>query len=380
MKNFCGYFQQGICSSCDLMKVDYHAQLQMKERLLSDSLQDFSPLCLPSVSSQEFAFRNKAKFVVTGTIEKPVIGLWGDKELDQGRELLDCPLHLNEINQMLPAIKQFIMEARLAPYNISAKKGELKGIILFYSPSAGESYLRFIMRSKEAVSRIIKHHRSLINAFPHLKVISVNIQPVPHALLEGEEEVFITEATSISHKLGLVEMRLGPRAFVQTNQAVAEKLYGMAASWVHELKAKTFLELFCGQGAFSFFSAPFIEKGLGIEINPDAVKEANLTAQKNNLFHLKFISADAGKVADEMRSFNPELLLVNPPRRGLADACELILNQRPHYIIYSSCSHESLAQDLKKLGANYLPKKIQLFDMFPQTRHFETLVLLERKN
>lgn len=379
MKNFCAYFQQGICHSCDLMEMDYHDQLRHKEKLLMDSLKDFSTTYLKSVGSREFAFRNKAKFVVTGSLDAPIIGLAGDKELDNGRELLSCPLHLDEINQSLPAIKKFIMDAKLIPYNISSKKGELKGLILFYSQETKESYLRFIMRSKEAITRIQKHHQALLNEIPHLKLISVNIQPVPHALLEGEEEVFITATTSIRHQLGPVEMKLGPRAFVQTNQEVAQSLYATAANWVKELKVKTFLELFCGQGAFSFFSAPYIEKGLGIEINPDAVIQANLTAEKQNFTHLIFKSADAGKVADELKSFQPELLLVNPPRRGLADAVQLILNQRPQHLIYSSCSHESLSLDLKQLSAVYEVRRVQVFDMFPQTRHFETLVLLERK-
>ncbi|WP_408097945.1 23S rRNA (uracil(1939)-C(5))-methyltransferase RlmD [Peredibacter sp. HCB2-198] len=380
MKNICGYFQQGICHSCDLMEVDYRDQLQLKEKLLSESLKDFSSSLLPSVASQEFSFRNKAKFVVTGTMENPVIGLWGEKDLDSGRELLHCPLHLDEINQALPAIKKFITDAKLVPYNIEAKRGELKGIILFYSPSSKESYLRFIMRSKEAVSRITKHHLALLKEVPHLKSISVNIQPVPHALLEGEEEVFITETTSVTHRLGSVDMKLGPRAFVQTNQAVAEKLYATAANWVEESGSKRFLELFCGQGAFSFFVAPYIEEGLGIEINADAVLQANLTAAKQNLSHLKFKSADAGKVSDELKAFDPEVILVNPPRRGLADATDLIINQRPEHLIYSSCNYETLAQDLRKLSLHYSVKRVQLFDMFPQTRHFETLVLLELKN
>ncbi|WPU64972.1 23S rRNA (uracil(1939)-C(5))-methyltransferase RlmD [Peredibacter starrii] len=379
MKNICGYFQQGICRSCDLMEVDYRDQLQMKEKLLSESLNDFSVSLLPSVASQEFSFRNKAKFVVTGTMENPVIGLWGEKNLDSGRELLNCPLHLDEINQALPAIKKFITEAKLVPYNIEAKKGELKGIILFYSPSSKESYLRFIMRSKEAVTRITKHHHALLNDLPHLKSLSVNIQPVPHALLEGDEEVFITQTSSVNHRLGTVDMKLGPRAFVQTNQAVAEKLYATAADWVKESGSKKFLELFCGQGAFSFFAAKNIEEGLGIEINADAVQQANLTAEKQNLPHLKFKSADAGKVASELMKFNPEVMLVNPPRRGLADATDLIINQRPNHLIYSSCNYETLAQDLKKLSPHYSVKRVQLFDMFPQTRHFETLVLLELK-
>ena len=380
MKTFCAYYNEGICQSCDLMTMEYHDQIMSKESELKKSLNTLPfPQFLPSVASKEFYFRNKAKLVVTGTIEKPILGLWGKENLDEGRELSNCPLHVKELNETLPFIKEFIQLAKLAPYHIETKKGELKGLILFYSNETKESYLRFVMRSKEAVTRIIKHQNFLLEKIPHLKTISVNIQPLAHAVLEGEEEVFITDTHSIHHKLNLVTMSLGPQAFVQTNQEVAKTLYETAATWVKELKIDRFLELFCGQGAFSFFCAHSIQEGLGIEINEAAIKEANLTAQKFNLPHLKFKSADAGKVGKEIKEFHPSIILVNPPRRGLAEATELLLDEKPQYIIYSSCSYETLAKDLGFLTQVYAIEKIQIFDMFPQTKHFETLVLLKRK-
>lgn len=380
MKTFCAYYNEGICQSCDLMTLEYRDQIKSKESELGKALQGLKfPPFLPSVASKEFSFRNKAKLVVTGTIERPILGLWGKENLDEGRELLNCPLHVKELNEVLPVVKEFIQLAKLVPYNIESKKGELKGLILFYSNETKESYLRFVMRSKEAVSRIIKHQQFLLEKISHLKTISINIQPLAHAVLEGEEEVFITNNHSIHHKLNLVTMSLGPRAFVQTNQEVAKKLYETAASWVKELQTDRFLELFCGQGAFSFFCAQSIEVGLGIEINEAAIQEANLTAENFGLSHLKFKSADAGKVGKEIEEFHPSLILVNPPRRGLADTTHLLLDNKPHNIIYSSCSYETLAKDLGFLTQAYEIEKIQIFDMFPQTKHFETLVLLKRK-
>lgn len=380
MKTFCSYFNQNICKSCDLITKDYADQISLKEELLAKALDTLSyPPFLPAVTSSSIAFRNKAKLVVTGTLERPVIGLWGENDLDQGRELLECPLHVKEINEHLPAIKEFITKARLQPYQIAEKNGELKGIILFHSEESHETYLRFILRSKEAIDRIRKNQNDLVAKFPHLKCISVNIQPVPHALLEGETEIFITENKSILHQLGTTTFHLGPRAFVQTNQEVATRLYQTAASWVKESGLKTFMELYCGQGAFSFFAAPFIEQGLGIEINEEAVKEANHTANTFNLPHLRFKSADASQVSEEVAKFRPSVILVNPPRRGLAQAVQILLDHKPEVIIYSSCNHETLCTDLKKLGNIYDVKKIQLFDMFPNTSHFETLVQLNLK-
>lgn len=372
MKTFCGYYNESQCKSCDLIEHTYPEQITLKQKKLLDSLQGLNvPEPLRPVTSKQTHFRNKAKLVVSGTVDNPIIGILGS-------ELLDCPLHLEKINDLLPALKNFITAANLLPYDISNRTGELKGLIIFHGEATNETYLRFILRSKEALDRIKKHQSSLLSAFSHLKCISINIQPIPHAILEGEEEIFTTEKNSILHRLGEITLRLGPRAFVQTNQAVASSLYGTAAQWIKESKLKKFVELYCGQGAFSFFAAPYLEAGLGVEINPDAVKVANETAKEFKLKQLNFKSSDASSVGEIVNEFSPEVILVNPPRRGLDKAVKVLLEARPQMIIYSSCNYETLAYDLKLLKDEYRISKIQIFDMFPNSSHFETLVELKR--
>jgi len=379
MKTFCSYYNQGICRSCDLLTFDYSTQLEIKEKTLLTSLEGLRiPDFEKSVTSDTTHFRNKAKFAVTGTIENPTIGLWGHDHLDEGRELLNCPLHLQVINDLLPDLKKFITTCQLSPYEISSRKGELKGIIVFHSEESQETYLRFILRSKEAVTRIKKHSPILLNQQTHLKCFSINIQPIPHAILEGKEEIFITENQSIHYLSNDGTYTLDPNSFVQTNQKVAKVLYETASRWIKEVKAKKFLELFSGQGGFSFFAEKNIESGLGIEINPHAVDKANQTAKKLNLSKLQFKCADASLIENEISSFNPDIVLVNPPRRGLAEACEILLKSNPEFIIYSSCHYQTLANDLKKLSISYTIDKIQLFDMFPHSKHFETLIRLRR--
>lgn len=379
MNTFCSYFNQGICQSCDLLGLEYPDQINLKETILQKS---FAKLIqnklLPTVQSPINNFRNKAKLVVTGTMENPIIGLWGAANLDQGRELLDCPLHLKKINAILPVLKEFILLAKLVPYQIAQKKGELKGVILFHSELTQQSYLRLVVRSKESIDRIKKQTAFLTDQIPGLNCVSVNIQPIAHAVLEGDEEIFMTSGSSIEHQIGSVAVSLGPRAFVQTNQFVAEKLYQTAAEWIKQSRPERFMELFCGQGAFSFFCAPYVQAGLGIEINPDAVAEAKKTAKKYKYYHLNFKSADAGKVKEEIVGFDPDIILVNPPRRGLSETCELLLYVSPKMIIYSSCNYETLLTDIQKLSTNYTLDKIQIFDMFPNTKHFEVLVLLSQ--
>lgn len=375
MKSFCDYFNASICSSCSKIEATYSHQIKTKEEILLQALQGQKlPALLPTIISAQTQFRNKAKMIVTGTTENPIIGLEGLGSLDEGREILNCPIHAPEINHALPLIKNFITLAKLTPYQISSKTGELKGVILFYSQTSKSMYLRFVLRSKESVDRIKKHLPSLLTDIAPLKVVTINIQPIPHALLEGKEEIYLTPEHFLTHQLENIFFKIHPEGFIQTNQEVAAQLYTTAGSWIKEIQVKKFSELYCGQGAFSFFAAPFIEKGLGIEINSKAVEVANQTAKLHHLDHLKFKVADASKVMEELENFNPDMVLVNPPRRGLADAIDILLNLKPSHLIYSSCNVETLAKDLNHLKNYYEIKKIQIFDMFPHTHHFETLV------
>lgn len=377
MKLFCEYFDQGICKSCTLIETDYSLQLKSKEEKLINSLKDFQiPDLLPSIESDKSGFRNKAKLTITGTLENPIIGLLGEEKMDMGREILSCPLHHSFVNKLVASLPKFIQLAKIPPYNISGKKGEIKGVIIYYSERSHESYLRLVLRSKESIDRIRKHLNVLESQFKELKCISANIQPIPHAILEGEEEIILSENKNINHQLLHISMKLGPKGFVQTNQKVAERLYNTAAEWVNELKLKKFAELFSGQGAFSFFVAPLVHEAIGFEIDPEAVYEANQTAQILGCQHLHFDCGDAGDMKEKITLFKPDVILVNPPRRGLGESLSYLKEGITPYLLYSSCNVETLSRDLEELSKLYEIERLQLFDMFPHTKHFETLVLL----
>jgi 23S rRNA (uracil747-C5)-methyltransferase len=381
MASFCSYFNQGQCRSCELIETDYSSQIAQKEKLVLESLGEGVVLA-PSIRCSEQEFRNRAKMTVTGSVEKPIIGLLGEKDLDSGRELLRCPIHHPKLNALIAELPAWITAYNLYPYSIKDRKGELKGLIAFYSPLSNEMYLRFILRSKDCVSRLIKMLPALQKDFPSLTSVSANLQPIAHAILEGKEEIFLTEKKFIEHKLqtekGQIRLRLAPQAFVQTNVEVATELYQTAARWISEAKCDRVLDLFCGQGAFSFFAAPHVKSVLGIEINADAVISATESACEQGFSHLKFKCADATSVQTDMAAFQADLVLVNPPRRGLGEGTELLLKNHPQHILYSSCSIGTLSTDLKKLSSSYQVKRVQLFDMFPHTHHFETLVWLVR--
>ncbi len=392
LSTFCHSFNSGHCRSCTEIEQPLEDQLRSKEARLAQALSFLGPIkWSESVQSPSQEFRNRAKLSVTGSVSSPIVGLLGvgtrPAELDQGRVLLDCPIHHPKLNQLIALLPEWITSAGIEPYQIAQQRGELKGVIAFFSenPRAQmpEMYLRFVLRSRAAIDRIQKNYPKLQQAVPELVCVSVNLQPVAHAILEGEEEIILTPRNEIRYELGEVPLRLSPQAFVQTNSQVAEKLYQTAADWISEIRPRTMLELFCGQGAFSFFARSSADRIVGVEINADAVVRANQTARELGLSHVQFVQGDVQDrqaLGRQLVEIAPDLILVNPPRRGLGKSCALILEHAPQWVVYSSCAVSSLASDLQVLQGRYRLRKAQIFDLFPHTQHFETLVLLERND
>jgi 23S rRNA (uracil747-C5)-methyltransferase len=140
------------------------------------------------------------------------------------------------------------------------------------------------------------------------------------------------------------------------------------------------LELYCGQGAFSFHLARAATEVLGMDSRDEAVQSANKTARAAGMSHVQFQRHDATQVEHEAEKFGADLILVNPPRAGLRDGVQVIARAKPAHFFYSSCSIETLARDLERLSSQYEIKRARIFDMFPHTEHFETLLWLTRKS
>lgn len=369
----CTYYATGKCFVCKTIQDEYDIQLKNKETKLRQHLQISPNQVLLTQRSPHKGFRDKMKLQVSGSFDQPLLGFLDPHELVVKEPIEHCPLHSPNLNQFIPQIKKIITLVKLPPYNIQTRQGELKGIICFYSPTTHQSYIRFILRSKEALDRLKK------NASHHLSadVISANIQPIAHALLEGPEEILI-KGEYIIHRFNEHSLQLSTQGFVQTNTFVAQALYHTASEWLDEYELDTLCDVYCGHGPFLFHVENNARHSLGLEINESAVKRANSTSQQFNR-KSRFIHASSLSLPEHLIHLAPDAVIVNPPRAGLGQFASILLQLNPKLILYSSCNLETLAVDIEGLKTNYEIKKAQLFDMFPHSEHFEVLVLLERR-
>lgn len=378
----CGYFQAGLCQSCTWLEVPYDEQLARKDAHVRSLLAGFSGIEWSSIhrSPQEH-FRNKAKMMIGGSAEEPTLGIVTLQGLTT--DLRSCPLYEPALIRAFPMLAEFITRARLTPFDIPRGRGELKNIIATCSP-AGQLMIRFVLRSTESLVRIEKHLLWLRGALPSADVISVNLLPERKAVPEGEQEIILSECAQLTMNLPRADLYLRPQSFFQTNTSVAAALYERGRAWIHECLpqgAHTPLrlwDLYCGVGGFALYcaaDAPSSLGVLGVEISSQAVACAQRSAAQAGV-KARFLSGDALEAARV--EGEPDIVIVNPPRRGIGDLASWLDHSKASTVLYSSCNPVSLAKDLANMP-HFAPQRAQVFDMFPHTAHTETLVLLTRE-
>ncbi|HHU4081639.1 TPA: 23S rRNA (uracil(747)-C(5))-methyltransferase RlmC [Klebsiella michiganensis] len=373
----CALYDAGRCRSCQWLELPVSQQLADKMADLRALLADapVAEWCAP-VCGPESGFRNKAKMVVSGSVERPLLGMLHRDGAPE--DLTDCPLYPQSFAPVFATLKPFIARAGLTPYNVARRRGELKYILLTESRLEGGMMLRFVLRSETKLAQLRAALPELQALLPQLQVITANIQPVHMAIMEGEREIFLTDQQALAENFNGVPLWIRPQSFFQTNPVVASRLYVTARDWVRQLPVNHMWDLFCGVGGFGLHCATPDMRLTGIEIAPEAIACAKQSAAELGLHNLHFQALDSTQFATGEGDI-PDLVLVNPPRRGIGDElCAYLSRMAPEFIIYSSCNARTMAKDIARL-AGYRIERVQLFDMFPHTAHYEVLTLLVRE-
>lgn len=371
----CPHYDAARCRSCTLIEQPYVDQLAAKQERCRDLLAPLGPMdWLPPVPSAESGFRNKAKLAVAGTVDHPTLGILDPR--GAGVDLRDCGLYPATLQAALPMIADFVTRARLTPYDVPTRRGELKYVLVTESPD-GELMVRFVLRSTEAVSRVRKHLPALLADLPQIAVASVNLLPEHKAVLEGDQEHVLTERATLRMRVNDVDLHLRPQSFFQTNTDVAAALYRIGRDWVDAAAPASVWDLYCGVGGFALHVAAPGRTVTGIETSTEAIVSAEQSRDEAGLAGVRFRAGDATAFALGAEAA-PDLVIVNPPRRGIgADLAGWLEASGVRDVVYSSCHAASLAQDLAAMPS-LRPRRGRVLDMFPQTGHYEVIVALSR--
>lgn len=399
---FCAHYAADRCRTCSLIEVPTDQRLTRIERELAPNIEHAlggrnpDEVFADPITSPDSGFRNTAKMAVGGTVNEPTLGI-----LDEdfaGIDLSDCPLYSRIIHRALDAIPAVIKAAQIPPYRVRARKGELKYVIVTEGDD-GQLAIRFVLRTESALPRLQEKLPRLLEAVPGITLISANINPAHTAIIEGPTEIHLHGERSLPVTQGDVTLLPGPQSFLQTNTAVAGELYRTVRQWIADAAVShaaahqtanptsplTVWDLYCGVGGFALHAAlasPQVRVHAA-ELNPEAVERAQEAARRLVSEHpevegrVEFTAEDAFTWARE-QSEPADLLIVNPPRRGLGKPMsQWIEKSGIATVIYSSCNPRTLAADLEHMPG-YRAETVRIVDMFPHSPHAEVLTRLTR--
>lgn len=380
IENDCPVF--GKCGGCVYRHISYEAELSAKERIVRDAFErigGLSPSFLPICGSDRTErYRNKLQMPLAKTDDGIVSGFFSERT-HRVIPIGDCRLQPEIFSEIAEFIKEKCGELKISVYNEKAHEGVLRHIYLRRGHASGEICTVLVARRK--IPEFRKLGGELMKKFPEITGVVLNINPEMTNVILGEREITLCGKSVISDTMCGVRFEIAPKAFYQVNTPQAERLYKQAEEFV-EPCGKTILDLYCGIGTIGLSMAADAAKIIGAEIVPEAVENARRNASRNGFENTEFICADAAEVSARLadEGLRPDVILLDPPRRGCDEkTLSACVKMSPERIVMISCNPATAARDCKFLSQNgYNAKIVRAFDMFPRTRHVETVVLMSR--
>ena len=373
-----------LCGGCDFWHMDYEEETRLKaervktclNRMAGEQLEEVPILAAPTC----FGYRNKAQYPVAQKKGRAYAGFFraGTHQVVENDR---CYILPEETDAVKDAVMDYVNQYRVTAYDEVAHKGLLRHIYVRRGAVSGEILVCLVIngekipRPEELIRRLEK-----IPGFATL-VLSVNAKK-GNAVL-GDKFITLSGKGYIEDTLCGLTFRLSPRSFYQVNHHQAQRLYQAAIELAGITKEDLVLDLYCGVGTITLAMASAAGRVIGVEVIPQAVEDAKDNAQRNSIENAEFLCADAGAAALELekQGIRPDVVVVDPPRKGLsADAIEAMHRMNPRRIVYVSCDPATLARDVALLKQHgYRLQTAMAADLFPRCSHVESIVCLSRK-
>ncbi len=405
----CPYF--GTCGGCKWQHVPYATQIQFKEEFISDSISKIGKVKddyerLPMIPSpQEYGYRNKIElsFGVEAFVsqtdfqaqmeldERPeretgrYMGYHGSGSFSKIVDIDACMLGSDMMNSIIHVVKDFVFKKKLAVYNQKTHEGLLRHLVIREGVHTGELMVNLITNATEDYTN--EFFEPMVEALLLLEHDHYKFESILWTHNGSKSDVAQGEVMHVLHgreyifeKVGDYLFKISPYSFFQTNTKGAEKLYDLVEEFAQLEGGEIVLDLYSGTGTIGMYLAKKAKKVFSMESNPDAVADAKVNATMNNIMNVEFMAGKVEEAAFSLVFERPDVVIIDPPRAGMhPKALAMFPKFGARKMVYVSCNPTTLARDLEFLSRWYKVEKIQAVDMFPQTYHVETVVLLSRK-
>lgn len=379
MPNTCVNYEKK-CGGCPLLALPYREQLAKKQARLQELLGGFAPVKAVQGMAEPLHYRNKAIASFATQRGKLVCGLYaeGTHRVLPGA---DCLLQEEILNKTLAAVLDAARACRWTAYDEDRGTGLLRHTVL--RSSCDGKVLVTLVTPGPDLPGSKNFCTALRKKAPWVVSIVQNINPTRSSAVLGSREKTLYGPGFVLDTLRGTQFAISSRSFYQVNRTQTEVLYKKALELAKLTGRETVIDAYCGIGTIGLCAAPLAKQVIGVECNPAAVKDAAANARRNKIANARFVCADATEwmAAAAGEGLHPDVVFLDPPRAGSTPECIAAVNKmKPRRIVYVSCDPETLARDVAaftRLG--WRAAKFCPVDLFPQTKHVETVVLLSHK-
>ncbi|MEK9629361.1 MAG: 23S rRNA (uracil(1939)-C(5))-methyltransferase RlmD [Nitrospinota bacterium] len=372
------------CGGCKFQDLNYEKQLEFKIQVVRDNLSRIGKVDLPEkieafAAERKYHYRNKGSFAVKGKTSDPQIGFYSEGS----HEVADspvCDILLDPINKTKEWLRQLLKKNQISIYHEQHHRGLVRGLVIRHSESTGETLIGLIT-NEGRFPRSFLAELTNEKILKELGVVGIiqNINSKATNVILGKENKILWGKERMTDKLENVSYQLSLGSFFQIHSGQTIPLYNLIRNWTEDAGEKTIIDAYSGSAGIALWLAAKGKKVIAIEQFEPAMEDARLSAEMNGIKNCQFL---AGNVEDHAPGITEQekihTFIVDPPRKGCSESVVKTLTEsNPEQIIYISCNPSTLARDLERLDGYHI-HELRVIDMFPQTQHVETAVLLKK--
>ncbi|MDE6195747.1 MAG: 23S rRNA (uracil(1939)-C(5))-methyltransferase RlmD [Erysipelotrichaceae bacterium] len=366
------------CGGCQLQHMSLKEQKAFKKQRVEDVLRRIGGIDVrvEDVLSMEepFFYRNKGQIPIQEHVGEVKMGFYRIHS-NEVVDMDECPIQSRRINEVVKEVRSLFKQYPIASY--------FRHILVKHAFSNDQIMVVLIARQRD-IPKIKALVQELVARIPNIKSVLLQVNKREDNVILGDEEYLLYGSDRIVDKLQNLSFQISSRSFYQVNPVQTEVLYGKVLEFARLQGTETVLDLYCGVGTISMFLAQKAKSVIGIEVVPEAIEDAKMNAYMNGIENISFICSDAARYATQVSEEGQKIdvVVVDPPRKGCdEETLQSIARMDPKRLVYVSCDPATLARDLKVLGQlGFKVEKVQPVDMFGQTYHVETIVLLSKVN
>ncbi len=371
----------GKCGSCQYLHLSYQEQLKAKQNTLSALLKGLCPLRGMIGMDNPYHYRNKVHAVFgCDRRGKPVSGIY---EANSHRivPVESCLIEDEKADEIIGTVRRLLPSFKIRNYDEDTGYGLLRHVLVKRGFSTGEIMVVLVTASPVFPSKN-NFVKALLKEHPDITTIIQNINGRGTSMVLGEKEHTLYGPGYIEDVLCSCTFRISSKSFYQVNPVQTEILYGKALEMAGLTGKETVIDAYCGIGTIGIIASKKAKEVIGIELNPDAVRDAVQNARRNSVNNIRFYCNDAGRFMTEMarRKGKADVVIMDPPRTGSTKAfMDSIAALEPERVIYISCGPDTLARDLRYMKTlGYHAREGWGVDLFPWTGSIETVCLLSK--